>query len=356
MTNLTENIDGTSTKKNQSDTPVLEVRRLKKHYQEKGFIENLLGRGNVIKSVDGINLKIWKNEVYGLVGESGSGKSTFAEIIPLLRKPTAGEIIINGQNILELSDNEMRELRRKVQIIFQDPYSSLNPRKTIYQSLKEPIVNLTNTEPDNFENKAINVLSDVGLRPPENFLTMYPGQLSGGQQQRINIARAVLPKPDLLIADEPMSMLDVSIQSGIIKLFNKLQSEYGFSLLFISHNLSLIGLLSDRVGVIYKGKIVEQGKPRDVIQNPKHPYTQALSASLPDVLEERERVDLTTKGEDLSNPAGCNFHPRCPDRMDECIEHEPNLVASEGRKVACFLYHNSRTVKSRNNEDINRLN
>lgn len=324
-----------------SDNVILETKGLKKYYEDSaGLLDSLLGKKNRIKAVDNVDLRIEQGEVYGLVGESGSGKSTLGETVIHLEEPTDGEIYFDGENILEFDRRELHEFRQKAQIIFQDPYGSLNPKKTVLQSVSEPLKNY-DYETADAEDRVRELLFEVGLRPPEEFLQTYPAQLSGGQLQRVNIARALVLEPDLLIADEPMSMLDVSIQAGILKILEDLQNKLDFTILFISHNLALTRLVADKIGVMYSGKIVEEGDVEEIMKRPKHPYTQALMRSLPDLSTERERVLLTSSADDTDQRqvSGCNFHPLCPEKMDICENAEPGLAEAEGRNVRCYLYH-----------------
>lgn len=320
---------------------VLETENLRKYYQQSsGLISSLFGNETYIRAVDGVDIEVFPGEVYGLVGESGSGKSTIGETVLRLGEPTGGSVYFKGENVLEYSRKELRQFRKNAQIIFQDPYGSINPKKTVYQTVAEPLKNFGGSE-EEIEPQITDILHDVGLRPPEDFLSSYPNQLSGGQRQRVNIARALVLEPDLLVADEPMSMLDVSIQSGIMKILNRLQNEIDFAMLYISHDLSVVRMIADRIGVLYKGKIVETGTAEQVVRDPQHPYTQALMRSLPDLSRRRERVLLgKADDEEDDRPTGCNFHPRCPDRMEVCSEAVPALAEADDRSVRCYLHHN----------------
>lgn len=322
-----------------STEPILRTVGLEKHYRKSsGLLSGLLGSATYIKAVDGVDIEIQPNEVYGLVGESGSGKSTIGETVIRLSEPTDGELYYKGESVLDYSRAELRQFRKNAQIIFQDPYGSVNPKKSVLQIVSEPLKNFGVSENDT-ERRVTEMLHDVGLRPPEDFLYSYPNQLSGGQRQRVNIARALVLEPDLLIADEPMSMLDVSIQSGIMKILDRLQDDLDFAMLYISHDLSVVRMIADRIGVLYRGKIVETGSDEQVIRDPKHPYTRALMQSLPDLSRKRERVILDTVDDDEEHPSGCAFHPRCPERMDVCAEAVPALDEAADRRVRCYLYH-----------------
>ncbi len=325
-----------------TEDAIIRTEQLDKHYTiNSSFVDRLFGRQTINKAVDGVNLEIREGETYGLVGESGSGKTTLGETILRLRDPTDGDIYHRGRNISNRSQRNLRVFRSNAQIVLQDPYEALNPRQTVFQIISEPLQNFQKMDREPMEEMVIDILEDVGLRPPEEMLSVYPTQLSGGQRQRVNIARALILEPEFLVADEPLSMLDVSIQAGIIRLLNDLKEKYGFTLLYISHNLSIVKLLSDRIGIMYKGRIVEEGEADAVMENPEHPYTRALVQSIPDLNTERERVqlpeDTTDEGEEIT---GCRFHPRCPKKKEECTEAPPALRDVDGRKVACYLHHN----------------
>ncbi|MFB6097018.1 MAG: ABC transporter ATP-binding protein [Haloferacaceae archaeon] len=321
--------------------PLLEIRGLKKYYPvSTGLLDNLFGDDRYIRAVDDVDLTLGRGETHGIIGESGSGKSTLVETLLRLEEPTEGEIRFRGTDVSDLSAADLRAFRENAQIIFQDPYETLNPRRTVFQSVAEPLRNFRSLSESELRERVVEMLHDVGLRPPEEFLDTYPDQLSGGQRQRVNIARAVVLEPDLLVADEPVSMLDVSLQAGIIKMMNRLQEEIGFSMLYVSHNLSVVRLVSNQVSVMYRGRFVERGPAATVIEEPKHPYTRALVQSLPDLEGNRSRVRLPDDdGDDDQLPSGCRFHPRCPDAMAECSERVPALAGDADQPVACFLHH-----------------
>lgn len=317
---------------------ILKVRDLKQHYKiDRGWLKE----SSVVKAVDGINFEVIKGETFSIVGESGCGKSTTGRTILRLNEPTAGEVIFEGQDIAKLSYEEMRKLRRKMQMIFQDPYASLNPKKTVRQILLEPLrVHKLFTPKERLE-KVISILETVGLS--EYHIDRYPHEFSGGQRQRIGIAKAAILNPELIIADEPVSALDVSIQSQVINLLLKLQKELGLTYIFISHDLGVVRHISDRVAVMYLGKIVEVSKTEDLYNRPLHPYTQALLSAVPiDHPDEvKERVILTG---DVPNavkpPSGCTFHPRCPVAMDMCSKVKPVPTVHDGdHTVSCHLYN-----------------
>lgn len=329
-----------------SDQPILTTNGLEKYYDTSdSLLDRILNAGTQIKAVDGVDISIKRGQTYGLVGESGSGKSTLGETILNLQEATGGTIRFDGEYISEFSSNDIKEFRRNAQIILQDPYESLNPRQTIFQIVSEPLRNYFDYPKSELETQVAEVLTDVGLRPAESFFEKYPDQLSGGQRQRINIARAVVLKPDFLVADEPLSMLDVSVQGGLIKLLDTLKAEYDFALLYISHNLTVVKMISDMIGVMYRGRIVEEGETDSLIKSPKHPYTKALTDSIPDLGGERSRVRLPTdETDDDEEISGCQFHPRCPKKMDVCETGTPALERVGDGQVACYLHH-SETIE-----------
>lgn len=327
------------------EQPILEIQNLQKHYPvSTGLLSRMIGEQRHIKAVDDVSLTLREGEVIGIIGESGSGKSTLIETVLRLEEPTGGTIRFKGEDLTSASNPTMRRRREDAQIIFQDPYDTLNPQKTVFQAIAEPLRNFREMEHEELRDTAAETLHEVGLRPAENYLDTYPGQLSGGQRQRVNIARSVVLNPSLLIADEPVSMLDVSLQAGIIKMLDRLKRKIGFSMLYVSHNLPVVRLVADRIGVMYRGRLVELGTAEDIIENPKHPYTRALVASLPSITEKRERVELPDQqGKDHELPSGCRFRDRCPDAMSECGDRVPDLASVSDRDVACFLHHDQGT-------------
>jgi len=299
----------------------------------------LLKEVAAVKAVDGVSLTIAEGETLGLVGESGCGKTTLGRAILRLEEPTAGSVFFNNENILTYNPKQIRSLRREMQIIFQDPFSSLNPRKTIANIIGEPLLvhGIGNREERNA--KVLQLLEVVGLR--REHMRRYPHQFSGGQRQRIGVARALALNPKLIVCDEAVSALDVSIQAQVINLLQDLQEEFHLTYLFISHDLSIVEHISDRVAVMYLGKIVEIADSPELYQNPLHPYTQALlSASpLPNPTVKRKRIIL--KGDvpsPIDPPAGCRFHTRCLYAKDICHAQEPDLAPFQnGHQVACFF-------------------
>ncbi|UYZ23213.1 ABC transporter ATP-binding protein [Mesobacillus jeotgali] len=328
------------TLKNSSET-LLELQDLKKHFPIKsGLLQKTVGH---IKAVDGINLKVNKGETLGIVGESGCGKSTVGRTIIRLYEPTDGKIIFNGQDISHLSESDLRkDVRKNIQMIFQDPFASLNPRKTLRSIIREPLDTHQIFKGKERDAHVEGLLEKVGLNA--SFINRYPHEFSGGQRQRIGIARTLALNPELIIADEAVSALDVSIQAQIINLMEDLQEEFGLTYIFISHDLSVVRHISDRVGVMYLGKMMELASKKELYAEPLHPYTQALLSAVPvprkKGVMKRERIIL--KGE-LPSPAnppkGCVFHTRCPAAFDLCKQVNPDFKEVKSNHfVACHLY------------------
>ncbi|AST97362.1 ABC transporter ATP-binding protein [Shouchella clausii] len=321
---------------------LLEAKGLKMHFPIKaGVIRRTVG---YVKAVDGITLNVYKGESLGIVGESGSGKSTLGRMLLRLLDPTEGEVYFNGEQISNLPNRKMRPYRRDMQMVFQDPYASLNPRMTIGELLEEPLLvhKTMNTKADR-KKRAEELLETVGL--PKSSYNKYPHEFSGGQRQRVGIARALSTKPKLIIGDEPVSALDVSIQSQVLNLMKDLQDEFQLTYLFIAHDLSVVKHISDRVAVMYLGRIVEIAQKDSLYETPLHPYTEALISAVPstDVTVKKEKISL--KGE-LPSPAnppkGCAFHTRCPHAYERCKHERPEMTEQKaGHFVACHLYTDS---------------
>jgi len=323
-----------------SAASLLEVRDLVKHFRVGG---GLFGsRAGVVRAVDGVSFEIRRGETLGLVGESGCGKTTTGRCILQLERPTSGQIVFEGRDLTVLGEDELRPIRRKMQVIFQDPYSSLNPRMTVGQIIAEPLA-VHGIVPDRTQRaqRVSELLSHVGLLPQHG--RRYPHQLSGGQRQRVGIARALAVEPSLIVCDEPVSALDVSIQAQIINLLEDLQAQFGLTYLFVAHDLSVVRHISDRVAVMYLGKIVEITDRKSLYDIPLHPYTKALLSAVPipdpELEAQRERVVLGGEvPSPLNPPPGCVFHPRCPIAVDRCRVEVPDLrEIRPGHRAACLL-------------------
>lgn len=318
--------------------PLVKVENLKKHFPIKGGI---LGKTvGEVKAVDGVSFTIQKGETLGLVGESGCGKSTTGRMLLRLLEPSDGKVYFEGQDVTALSSGEMRKMRREMQMVFQDPFASLNPRHTVEKILEEPLIVHGVKDGKERKKRVRELLEVVGLS--SYHAKRYPHQFSGGQRQRIGIARALAVNPKLIIADEPVSALDVSIQSQVLNLLQDLQKEYGLTYLFIAHDLGVVRHISDRVGVMYLGRIVELTDSEELYDNPLHPYTQALLSAVPvpDVELKKERIILKGDVPSPANPPkGCAFHTRCPQAFDKCAAERPVFrEAEKGHYVACHLY------------------
>ena len=316
---------------------LIRANNIVKHYPILGGV--FLKQIAAVKAVDGVSLSIQQGETLGLVGESGCGKSTLGRAFLRLEEPTSGEVFFEGENILTFTPEQVRNLRKQMQIIFQDPFSSLNPRKNVSQIIGEPLLIHGMKSREEREQRVLDLLRVVGLR--QEHMRRYPHQFSGGQRQRIGIARALALNPKLVVCDEAVSALDVSIQAQVINLLKDLQNEFGLTYLFISHDLSVVEYISDRVAVMYLGKIVEIAGSSELYARPLHPYTQALlSASpLPDPTLKRDRIIL--KGDvpsPIDPPSGCRFHTRCLYAKDVCSREEPELLDILGdHQAACFF-------------------
>lgn len=319
------------------ETTLLEVKNLQKSFTvKKGFF----GTSKQLRAVDGISFAIHKGETFSLVGESGCGKSTTGRLVTRLLTPNSGEVIFNGTDISGYNENQMRPLRKDMQMVFQDPYASLNPRMKVKELVAEPLLIHTKLSSKERDKLACELLETVGLN--SFHAERFAHEFSGGQRQRIGIARALSVRPNLIVADEPVSALDVSIQSQVLNLLQDLQEEYGLTYLFISHDLSVVEHISDRIGVMYLGTLVETADKDTLYDRPLHPYTQALLSSVPvpDPKQKKERIIL--KGDlpsPVNPPTGCRFHTRCPSCMEVCKQITPVYREIEpGHQVACHLY------------------
>jgi oligopeptide/dipeptide ABC transporter ATP-binding protein len=323
---------------NLGEETLLEIRGLKKYFPiKKGIFRRNAGW---VQAVDGVSLYVGKRETLGLVGESGCGKSTIGRCILRLLEPTEGEILFEGKNIRGLDSAGMKRFRRKVQAIFQDPYSSLNPRMSVGHIVGEPLLVQGLHSESKREERVEDLFRKVGLRP--EYMSRYPHEFSGGQRQRIGIARSLALQPDLIVCDEPVSALDVSIQAQVINLLDDLKQEFGLSYLFIAHDLSVVEHVSDRIAVMYLGKIAEVAKDTELYSHPLHPYTRALLSAIPTPKPGQKKKRTILRGEvpsPINPPAGCRFHPRCSEAMEVCMREEPVLKAvSDHHQVSCFLY------------------
>ncbi len=317
---------------------ILEVSQLKKFFPiKKGLLLREVGQ---VKAVDDVSFTVKKGETLGLVGESGCGKSTLGRAIIRLYEPTSGSVSFKGENWLGLSGETLRQKRRNMQMIFQDPYASLDPRMTVGQILSEPFVVHGIGSAQERKEKVKNLLETVGLKA--SHINRYPHEFSGGQKQRICIARALALEPELIICDEPVSALDVSIQAQILNLMADLQKKFQLTYLFISHDLSVIEHLCDRIAVMYLGKIVEIAPREQLYRSPKHPYTKALIAAIPKLGEGKQKITKSLGGEvpsPINPPSGCTFHPRCPHKMEKCAKAIPTLdKVDNDHQTACWLY------------------
>jgi oligopeptide/dipeptide ABC transporter ATP-binding protein len=319
-------------------SPLIDVRDLQKHFPVRGgLLHRITG---YVRAVDGVSFAIFSGRTLGLVGESGCGKSTLGRTVLRLHEPTGGEIFFNGKDITHLPRDGMLAERRQMQIIFQDPYASLSPRRTVAQTLREPLDVHRIGTPAERRRRAEELLDVVGMSRAT--LDRYPHEFSGGQRQRIGIARALALNPCFIVADEPVSALDVSVQAQILNLISRLQRERGIAFLFISHDLAVIQHVSDDVGVMYLGKLVELAPAAELYREPKHPYTRALLSAVPVPDPARRRRRGVLGGDvpsPLEPPPGCPFHTRCPEVMPHCRTEQPDLVAiGSGHRVACHLY------------------
>lgn len=325
---------------------LLVVRGLKQYYPVKGG----LGKpDSYVKAVDNVDFEVRRGEVFGIVGESGCGKSTLGKSICKLIEPTEGSILLDGEEISKYNSKQMRPVRKKVQMVFQDPYASLNPRMSVRDIVAEPLIihGLTKTREET-DKKVVELLRRVGL--DDYHANRYPHEFSGGQRQRVGIARALAVQPELIIADEPVSALDVSIQSQVLNLMNKLKRDMNLTYIFVAHDLSVVEHISDRVGVMYLGNFVEEGDKYSLYQNPLHPYTQALLSAvpIPDPKAKKDRIILEGNiPSALNPPSGCKFHTRCPQCMERCKTEPPQKYqVGDDHFVYCHLYDTEEAKKN----------
>ncbi|QIW15521.1 dipeptide ABC transporter ATP-binding protein [Pasteurellaceae bacterium RH1A] len=320
---------------NTQTPPLLDAVNLKKYYPVK---KGMFAKPQLVKAVDGVSFRLERGKTLAVVGESGCGKSTLGRMLTMIESPTEGELFYNGQNFLE-NDKATQTLRRqKIQIVFQNPYSSLNPRKKVGTILEEPLLINTSLTAKERKEQVLEMMAKVGLKP--EFYNRYPHMFSGGQRQRIAIARGLMLKPDIVVADEPVSALDVSVRAQVLNLMMDLQEEMGLSYVFISHDLSVVEHIADEVMVMYLGRCVEQGDTQTLFNNPRHPYTQALLSATPrlDPNQRRERIKLTGElPSPLNPPKGCAFHARCWKATERCKVEQPVLeTLNDSTRIACF--------------------
>lgn len=326
---------------------VMKALKLKKWFPvRRGFFETLVSRKQLfVRAVDGINFEVKKSEIFGLAGESGSGKTTTGRLLLRLIQPTGGKILFHKRDIATIPEKEFKPLRRKIQIIFQDPYESINPRMTVFDILAEPLRVQGLAGEVEVKEKVFKILEDVELTPPEEFFQRYPHELSGGQRQRVATGRGLILDPEFIVADEPVSMLDVSIRAEVLNLMFELMDKYQVSFLYITHDLALARHVCDRIAIMYLGKIMEKSSTDKIVYEPLHPYTKALMAAVPVPDPTSRRIQVVVKGEipsPINPPSGCRFHTRCPEVIEEgdiCRRKEPPLVdVGGGHYVACHKY------------------
>ena len=329
----------------ESSEILVNVQNIKKHFPlESGLIANILSKGEipVVRAVDGVSFTIRKGEIFGLAGESGSGKSTIARLVLRLLELTEGKIFFDGIDLHSLSLEDIRHLRSRMQLVFQDPLASLNPRMTIGKAIEHPArIHFPDLSDDELKVGVLENLEAVGLVPSGNFYDLYPHQISGGQRQRIVLARALITRPELIVADEPIAMADVSVRALLLDLMLDLKREFDLTYLYITHDLATAKYICDRIGILYLGRLVEVGDIKELFSDPLHPYTQALLAAVPVPDPRKRRTEPLPKGEipnPINPPSGCRFHPRCPYVENICSSEEPELRELEpGHMVSCHF-------------------
>jgi len=324
--------------------PYVILRKVSKVYKPQQALFSK--KGSMVVALDSIDIEIFDGEIFGLVGESGSGKTTCGRILVRLERPSQGEVMVGGEDVEALRGRSLKAFRRKVQMIFQDPYQSLNPQLTVSQTVAEPLLVQGIGTRRTRERRVMDILKEVGLHPAEDFLFRYPHQLSGGQRQRVAIARSMILEPEFVVADEPVSMLDASIQAQLLNMLVDLREAHNLTLLFITHDLAAARYICNRMAVIYRGRIMERGPAEKVIKDPYHPYTKALlnAVSIPIPLQEKEKPPLRKYKEEMPEEvSGCFFYSRCPFRMGDCegSVRPDEILVGDGHFVACYLYRGS---------------
>ncbi|MDQ0338129.1 oligopeptide/dipeptide ABC transporter ATP-binding protein [Caldalkalibacillus uzonensis] len=345
QSDIQENQSNHSERQQDQRNIVFNIQDLKVHFPvSQRFLESLVKKDSeqkVVKAVDGVSLTVREGETIGLAGESGCGKTTTAKTMVKLVEPTSGKVEFNGQDITSFKGKELKKFRKEAQMVFQDPYESLNPRFTVKQTLEEPLIIHGIKNPKERLDRILETLEKVGLRPAQTYINRYPHQMSGGQRQRVAIARALVIKPKFMVADEPVSMLDVSIRASILNLLKDLVEELNLASIYISHDLSLIRYVCDKTAIMYLGRIVEMGPTEEVIREPAHPYSQALLSAVPVPEPNPNGLNVPLDGEPpnpINIPRGCRFHPRCPVATEKCKEVEPIGRFVDGRWIECHLY------------------